>query len=88
MPAPEGNIIKARRWLTMIIAGKSLSEIAEEESTSKRQVQDVVDMALLAPEVLEAIAACEQPDDLTTDYLIKLRFPAIWFDQRNQFTKL
>ena len=68
------NIIKARRWLAMIVEGRTFSEIAETEGISKRRVQDVVDLAMLAPDVLDAIAAGEQPDGLTTDYLIKSGF--------------
>ncbi|WP_171103583.1 recombinase family protein [Ruegeria sp. HKCCD7255] len=82
------NVVKARRWLAMIIDGRTFSEIAETEGTSKRRVQDVVDLATLAPDVLEAIAAGEQPDGLTTDYLIKSGFPAIWSDQHKQFAAL
>ncbi|WP_299663123.1 recombinase family protein [uncultured Ruegeria sp.] len=82
------NIIKARRWLAMIVAGRTFSEIDEEEGISKRRVQDVVDLAMLAPDVLDAIAAGEQPDGLTTDYLIKSGFPTIWSEQRQQFAAL
>ncbi|WP_424833826.1 recombinase family protein [Ruegeria sp.] len=82
------NIIKARQWLAMIIDGRTFSEIAEAEGTSKRRVQDVVDLAMLAPDVLEAITAGEQPVGLTTDYLIKSGFPAIWSDQHKQFAAL
>ncbi|WP_170335481.1 recombinase family protein [Ruegeria arenilitoris] len=82
------NIIKARQCLAMIIDGRTFSEIAESEGTSKRRVQDVVDLAMLAPDVLEAIAAGDQPDGLTTDYLIKSGFPAIWSDQHQQFAAL
>ncbi len=82
------NILKARRWLVMIIGGRTFSEIAEEEGISKRRVQDVIDLAMLAPDVLEAIAAGEQPDGLTTDYLIKSGFAAIWSDQHKQFAAL
>ncbi|MCL6286137.1 recombinase family protein [Ruegeria sp. 2012CJ41-6] len=82
------NIIKARQWLAMITDGRTFSEIAEEEGTSKRRVQDVVDLAMLAPDVLEAIATGEQPAGLTTDYLIRSGFPAIWSDQHKQFAAL
>lgn len=82
------NIVKARRWLAMIIEGRTFTEIAEAEGTSKRRVQDVVDLALLAPDVLDAIASGEQPDGLTTDYLIKSGFPAVWSEQRAQFASL
>ncbi len=79
------NIVKARRWLAMIIEGKSFTENRQAESTSKRRVQGIVDLAMLAPEVLDAVATGEQPAALTSDYLIKTGFPAIWSDQRNEF---
>lgn len=82
------NIVKARRWLAMVVAGKTFSEIAKPEGVSKRRVQDVTNLALLAPDVLDGIAAGEQPDGLTTDYLIKTRFPAVWSEQRDQFAAL
>lgn len=80
------NIVKARRWLGLIIEGKTFTEIAKTEGTSKRRVQDVIDLALLAPDVLEAIARGEQPDGLTSDYLIKSGFSAVWSEQHAQFT--
>lgn len=82
------NIAKARRWLKQILAGQTFSEIAEADGTSKRRVQDLVDLALLAPEVLNAIVAGEQPLGLTSDYLIKMGFPALWSEQRAQFAAL
>jgi hypothetical protein len=82
------NIMKGRRWLSMVIAGKTFSEIAETDGVSKRRVQDVASLALLAPDILGSIAQGEQPEGLTTDYLIKTRFPAIWSEQRVQFAAL
>ena len=82
------NIMKGRNWLAMVIAGKTFSEIAGIEGVSKRRVQDVTNLALLAPDVLDRIVAGEQPDGLTTDYLIKTRFPAVWSEQREQFASL
>ena len=82
------NIVKAQRWLRMIIENKTFTQIAEQAGVSKRRVQDVVDLALLTPDVLDAIAAGNQPEGLTTDYLIKSGFPATWSDQRQQFAAL
>ncbi len=82
------NIVKGRRWLAMVVAGKTFSEIAEAEGVSKRRVQDVANLAMLSPDVLAAIVQGEQPAGLTTDYLIKTRFSAIWPEQREQFTAL
>ncbi|MCK0142244.1 hypothetical protein [Aliiroseovarius sp. F20344] len=82
------NIMKGRSWLAMVIAGKTFSEIADSEGVSKRRVQDVTNLALLAPDALESIAVGEQPDGLTTDYLIKTRFSAVWSEQHAQFASL
>jgi len=82
------NIVRAQRWMAQIIAGKTFTEIAQAEGTSKRRVQDVVDLALLAPGVLDAIATGEQPEGLTSDYLIKSGVPAAWSEQRHKFAKL
>ncbi|MEM8580941.1 MAG: recombinase family protein, partial [Pseudomonadota bacterium] len=35
------SIVKANRWMAMILNGKTFAEIAEAEGTSKRRVQDV-----------------------------------------------
>jgi hypothetical protein len=82
------NIVKAQRWMAMILSGKTFAEIADAEGTSKRRVQDVVDLAMLAPDILDAIASGEQPDGLSSDYLIKSGVPASWPEQREQFAKL
>ena len=82
------NIVKAQKWLALIIDGKTFTEIAEADGVSKRRVQDVVDLATLAPDILDAIASGEQPDGLTTDHLIKSGVPSSWADQREQFAKL
>ncbi|MGX9350981.1 recombinase family protein [Shimia sp. W99] len=82
------NIMKGRSWLALVIAGKSFSEIADSEGVSTRRVQDVTSLALLAPDVLDRIADGEQPDGLTTDYLIKTRFSAVWSEQCEQFAAL
>ncbi|MHC0053657.1 hypothetical protein [Actibacterium sp. D379-3] len=72
----------------MVIEGKTFAEIAQAEGTSKRRVQDVIDLATLAPEPLDAIAKGERPAGLSSDYLINTGFPAIWSGQREQFTAL
>lgn len=61
------------------------------DQTGYRQIsgiEAVDDLATLAPEVLNAIAKGEQPEGITSDYLIKTGFPAIWSEQRQQFASL
>ena len=72
----------------MVIDGKSFSEIAQIENVSTRRVQDITNLALIAPDILDAITLGEKPNGLSTDYLIKTRFSAIWPEQRAQFSAL
>lgn len=81
-------MVNAQKWIALILSGMTFSEIAESEGTSKRRIQDVVDLAMLAPDVLDAIAAGEQPEGLTSDYLIKSGVQALWSEQRETFAKL
>lgn len=81
------NIVKARRWLQMILDGKTFAEIAASEGTSKRRVQDIVDLALLAPDIMDAIAHGTQPVGLTSDRLIKCGLPVLWADQRQRIAE-
>jgi len=72
----------------MILAGQSFAEIADATGVSKRRVQAVTEPALLSPQTLYTIAVGEQPDRLTSDYLLKTGFPAIWSEQREKFAAL
>jgi DNA invertase Pin-like site-specific DNA recombinase len=82
------NVVKARRWVAMIIKGATFADIAAAENTSTRRVQQVVELALLAPETLDAIATGTQPKGLTTDYLLKTGFGPVWSEQQAQFADL
>ncbi len=81
------NIVTARRWLDDLTRGISFAAIAAREGMSKRRVQDLVDLAMLSPRLLDRIAAGEQPDGLATDALIKRGFPARWSEQERQFPR-
>ena len=55
------DMVKPHSWMAIIMP-KALTEIAQAEGISKRRVQDLVDHAMLAPDILDAIAGGEQPD--------------------------
>jgi len=82
------NIEKARRWMAKIIKGATFADITAAETTSTRRVQQVVELALLTPETLDAIATGTQPEGLTTDYLLKTGFGPVWSEQQAQFADL
>lgn len=76
------NIVKARIWFEAIKRGETFAEIATREGTSKRRVQDVVDLAFLAPDILEQVIAGCLPMHATSDVLIKQGIPGRWSEQR------
>jgi len=77
------NIVKARHWFEAIKRGETFAEIAAREGTSRRRVQDVVDLAFLAPDLLKQIIAGTLPMYVTSDFLIKQGVPGRWSDQRD-----
>lgn len=46
------NIARAHSWLERIKAGETFAQIAEAEGTSKRRVQQMIDLAFLAPDII------------------------------------
>lgn len=82
------NIVKARRWLAMIIDGTSPVDIAADERIPPPSVHTLVNLAMLSPEILDLVASGNQPINLTMDYLFKTGFPIVWLEQlkmlRNQ----
>jgi len=82
------NIALAHRYFGMIRAGKTYSEIADHEGASKRRVQQLVELAFLAPDVIRDAFDGLQPTGMTSEWLVRHSFPAIWQDQREMFRAL
>jgi len=86
-PQPDGTLVKALarawRWQRMLDDGvrASVSEIGDAENISKSYVSRILRLALLAPDILEAILAgrMEQPLMLTR---LERPLPASWEQQR------
>lgn len=93
-PAPiatfDNTIIKAIarafRWQKPLENGTygCLDEIARAEKIGSSFVSRVIRLALLAPDIVEAILAGRQPASLTLRDLM-LPFPVEWAGQRSQF---
>jgi len=78
-------VARARTWFDELQSGavKSIRDIANREDISDRYVSHLLPLAFLAPDIVEAIVAGQQPADLTTDALIKrINLPADWSEQR------
>ena len=62
--------------------GQTFAKIAAREGTSKRRIQDVVDLAFLAPDILQQVIAGTLRPQAASDVLIKRGVPGRWTEQR------
>ena len=82
------NIARANRYLAMIISGQTFTEIGEIEGVTGRRIQQLVELAFLAPEVIRDVFEGRQPIGLTTEWLLRHAYPASWKDQREIFRSI
>lgn len=78
------NIARARIWVDDLIAGKekSIPTIAKSNNVSEVYVANLLPIAFLAPEVVQAIIEGEQSADLTSDMITKkIKLPLVWEEQ-------
>jgi hypothetical protein len=89
-PAPRADsallkaVARARQWSEDLLAGRaqSVAEIAERERVGSRYVRRLLRLAFLAPEIVEAIAAGDQPPELTAEALAeRIDLPLFWTAQ-------
>jgi site-specific DNA recombinase len=76
------NIAKAYVWIERIKAGETFSEIASSESTSKRRIQQMIDLAFLAPDIVRDVMDGKQPVGFTSDWCLRHEIPSDWTRQR------
>jgi hypothetical protein len=86
-PQPDGTLIKALarawRWQRMLDKGMyaSVSDIGDAENISKSYVSRILRLALLAPDIVEAVLAGQTDQALMLDQLER-PLPASWGEQR------
>jgi hypothetical protein len=89
-PAPRADsallkaVARAHQWSEDLLAGRarSVAEIAERERVGSRYVRRLLRLAFLAPEIVEAIAAGDQPPELTAEVLAeRIDLPLLWTAQ-------
>ncbi len=76
------NVAQGWTWFKEIKAGMTMQAIADREGVTQRRVAHLVDLAFLAPDIIQAIVDGQQPATLTADSLIKSRHRMVWADQR------
>jgi site-specific DNA recombinase len=89
-PAPRADsallkaVARARQWSEDLLMGraKSVAKIAEREGVSDRYVRRLTRLAFLAPQIVEAIVAGNQPPELTAEVLAeRIELPLLWTAQ-------
>jgi hypothetical protein len=86
-PQPNSTLVKALarawRWQRMLDAGvyNSVSDIGDAENISKSYVSRILRLALLAPDIIEAILAGKADQSLMLEQLER-PLPAVWEEQR------
>lgn len=83
-PTLMAILAKGRVWLQQFTReGKAIEEIAEKEKFSTRYVNRVINIALLAPDIVATLERGEQPDGVNaTRLLTSVPFPERWAEQR------
>jgi hypothetical protein len=76
------NIAKAHHWFDQIKSGKTFAEIAANEQTSKRRIQQMIGLAFLAPDIVRDVLAGNQPIGFTSDWCLRHDVPGDWSKQR------
>jgi hypothetical protein len=86
-PQPDGTLVKALarawRWQRMLDDGvyASVSEIGAAENISKSYVSRILRLALLAPDIIEAVLASRTDQGILLEQL-EQPLPASWDEQR------
>ncbi|MDU8909978.1 recombinase family protein [Aestuariicoccus sp. MJ-SS9] len=82
------NIARAHRYFELVRSGKTFAEIADAEGVSKRRVQQLIELAFLAPDFIRSVREGRQPVGMTSDWLKRHAFSPIWSEQRDAFAAL
>ena len=88
-PLPDGTLVKALarawRWQRMLEEGvfTSVSELGDAENISKSYVSRILRLALLAPDIVDAILAGRMDQGVMLEQLER-PLPANWQEQRRR----
>lgn len=76
-------LARGHRWLRMLESGacKTLTEVAKNEGVDNSYVSRMVNLTMLAPDIVDAILLNELPDNLTL-FDLAVDPPALWDEQR------
>lgn len=82
------HLAKAHAWFKLIRSGSTFDEIAEAEQISKRRIQQMIELAFLAPDIVRDVLEGKQPVGLTSDWCVRHSIPSDWNAQRDLIKSL
>lgn len=82
------NIARAHVWFERIKAGEIFTQIAMSEGTSKRRIQQMIELALLAPDIVRDVIDGKQPLAFTSEWCKTHKLPSDWSEQRALYATL
>jgi hypothetical protein len=82
-------IVQARRWQSMLASGDaaSIQHLAQREQVCPIYTGQLLPLAFLAPDLIEAIIDGRQPARLSLISLINATLPMRWDEQRALFAR-
>lgn len=76
------NLAKAHHWFEQVKSGQTLSEVAKANDTTSRRIQQIIELALLAPDIIKMVLDGKQPLGFTSEWCKRHHLPSNWQDQR------
>lgn len=76
------NVAKAHQWVEQIKSGKTFAQIAKAEQASTRRIQQLIELAFLAPDIVRDVLNGKQPLGFTSDWCVRHTIPSDWAEQR------
>ncbi len=80
-------IARAHIWRDLLESGevKNIAEIARASKVDGSYVSRILDLSLLAPDIIEAILDGKEPSGLSLAKLTRRNPPMLWEDQRRGY---
>ena len=75
-------------WYDAVKNGKSFAQIATNAGVKTDRLRSVIDLAFLAPDIIEQAIGGTLPLHITSDFLIKTGVPSSWTDQREMLANV
>jgi site-specific DNA recombinase len=82
------NIARAHHWFKQLIMGKTFAQIARADKTSPRRVQQMIELAFLAPDIVRDVLDGKQPLGFTSEWNSRHSLPSDWNEQRQLLATL